>query len=162
MNRSKSSTTEQTFKERIIKPSISSLSLWFNQIETEFYLHDIIDDDERYRLTCAALSREVASYVREVLLQPFQTHKYANLANVLIERGGLTMPERVNKVISSEKPRSDSSSHFLRRLQKTAGFGASAVVGKAIIRQAFIQQMPVPIRAHLVDKRRKRYSSRGC
>ena len=40
------------------------------------------DDDECYRLTCAALSGEVASDVRAVLLQPFQTHKYANLKGV--------------------------------------------------------------------------------
>ena len=50
--------------------------------------------------------------------------------------------ERVNKVISGEKMGSDIPSRFLRRLQKTAGFDTMAVVGKAVIRQAFIRQMP--------------------
>ena len=59
------------------------------------------------------------------------------------------MPERVNKVISGEKLGTDIPSRFLRRLQKTAGFGTTAVVGKAVIRQAFIRQMPASIRAHL-------------
>ena len=45
---------------------------WFNQIETQFDFHQIHDDDERYSLTCAALSGEVASDVRDVLLQPFK------------------------------------------------------------------------------------------
>ena len=40
------------------------MELWFNQIETQFDLHQIADDDERYRLTCAALSGKVASDVR--------------------------------------------------------------------------------------------------
>ena len=44
---------------------------------------------------------------------------------------------------------SDISSCFLRRLQKTADFGTSAVVGKAVIRQAFIRQRPASIWAHL-------------
>ena len=67
----------------------------------------------------------------------------------MIERRGLTTPERVNKVISDEKLGTDIPSRFLRRLQKTAGFGTTAVVGKAVIRQAFIRQMPASIRAHL-------------
>ena len=96
------------------------MELWFNQIETKFDLHQITDEDERYRLTCAALSGEVASDVRDVLLQPFLTHKYENLKAILIERRGLTTPERVNKVISGEKLGSDIPSRFLRRLQKTA------------------------------------------
>ena len=47
---------------------------------------------------------------------------------------------------------SDIPSRFLRRLQKTAGFGTKAVVGKAVIRQAFIRQMPASIRAHLATQ----------
>ena len=62
------------------------MELWFNQIETQFALHQITDDDERYRLTCAALSGEVASDVRDKLLQPFLTHKYGNLNEILIEQ----------------------------------------------------------------------------
>ena len=128
----------------------SDVELWFNQIETQFALHQINDDDERYSLTCAALSGEIASDVRDVLLQPFRSNKYDSLKAILIERRGLTTPERVNKVISGEKIGNDIPSRFLRRLQKTAGFGTKAVVGKAVIRQAFIRQMPASIRAHLV------------
>ena len=128
--------------------------MWsYGLIETQFDLHQIIDDDERYRLTCAALSGEVASDVRDVLLQPFLTHKDENLKAILIERRGLTTLERVNKVISGEKLRSDIPSRFLRRLQKTAGFGTKAVVGKAVICQAFIRQMPLAsVRAHLATQ----------
>ena len=46
----------------------------------------------------------------------------------------------------------DIPSRFLRRLQKTAGFGTKAVVGKAVIRRAFIGQMPASIRAHLATQ----------
>ena len=103
-------------------------------------------------MTCAALSGEVASVVSDVLLQPFLTHKYENLKAILIERRGLTTPEILNKVISGEKLGSDIPSRFLRRLQKTAGFGTKAVVGKAVIRQAFIRQMPPSVRAHLATQ----------
>ena len=130
----------------------TDVELWFNQIETQLDLHHITDDDERYSLTCAALSGEVASDVRDVLLQPFYTNKYESLKGILIERRGLTTPERVNKVISGEKIGTDISSRFLRRLQKTAGFGTKAVVGGAVIRQAFIRQMPASIRAHLATQ----------
>ena len=130
----------------------TDVELWFNQIETQFALHHINDDDERYSLTCAALSGEVASGVRDVLLQPFRSHKYETLKAILIERRGLTTPERVNKVISGERMGTDIPSRFLRRLQKTAGFGTKAVVGKAVIRQAFIRQMPTSIRAHLATQ----------
>ena len=130
----------------------TDVELWFNQIETQFDLHQIHDDDERYSLTCAALSGEVASDVGDVLLQPFRSHKYESLKSILIERRGLTTPERVNKVISGERMGSDIPSRFLRRLQKTAGFGTEAVVGKAVIRQSFIRQMPTSIRAHLATQ----------
>ena len=87
-----------------------------------------------------------------MLLQPFLTHKYESLKGILIERRDLTTPERVNKVISGEKIGSDIPPIFLRRLQKMAGFGTKAVVGKAVIRQAFIRQMPTSIRAHLATQ----------
>ena len=90
--------------------------------------------------------------MRDVLLQPFRSNKYESLKAILIERRGLTTPERVNKVISGEKIGNDIPSRFLRRLQKTAGFGTKAVVGKAVIRQAFIRQMPASIRAHLATQ----------
>ena len=139
-------------KFRIATFYASDVELWFNQIETQFALHQINDDDERYSLTCTALSGEIASDVRDVLLQPFRSNKYDSLKAILIERRGLTTPERVNKVISGEKIGNDIPSRFLRRLQKTAGFGTKAVVGKAVIRQAFIRQMPASIRAHLATQ----------
>ena len=74
------------------------------------------------------------------------------MKSILIERRGLTTPERVNKVISGEKMGSDIPSRFLRRFQKTAGFGTQAVVGKAVICQAFIRQTPTSIRAHLATQ----------
>ena len=46
----------------------TDVELCSNQIEPQFDLHQITDDDERYSLTCAALSGEVASDVRDVLL----------------------------------------------------------------------------------------------
>ena len=139
-------------KFRIATFYASDVELWFNQIETQFALHQIDDDDERYSLTCAALSGEIASDVRDVLLQPFRSNKYDSLKAILIKRRGLTTPERVDKVISGEKIGNDIPSRFLRRLQKTAGFGTKAVVGKAVIRQAFIRQMPASIRAHLATQ----------
>ena len=87
-----------------------------------------------------------------MLLQPFRSHKYESLKAILIERRGLTTPERVNKVISGGRIGTDIPSRFLRRLQKTAGFGTKAVVGKAVIRQAFIRQMPASISAHLATQ----------
>ena len=87
-----------------------------------------------------------------MLLQPFRSHKYESLKAILIERRGLTTPERVNKVISGEIIGTGIPSRFLRRLQKTAGFGTKAVVGKAVIRQAFFRQMPASIRAHLATQ----------
>ena len=130
----------------------TDVELWFSQIESQFDLYQIHDDDERYSLTCAALSGEVASDVRDVLLQSFRSHKYESLKAILIERRGLTTPERVNKIISGERMGTDIPSRFLRRLQKTAGFGTKAVVGKAVIRQAFTRQMPASIRAHLATQ----------
>ena len=52
----------------------TDVELWFIQIETQFDLHQITDDDERCRLTCAALSGEVVSDVRDVPIQSFFTH----------------------------------------------------------------------------------------
>ena len=72
-------------KFRITTFYSTDVELWFNQIETQFDLHQITDDDERYRLKCAALSGEVASDVRDVLLQPFLTHKYENLKGILFD-----------------------------------------------------------------------------
>ena len=44
----------------------TDVELWFNQIETQFDLHQITYDEESYRLTCTALSGEVVSDQRRV------------------------------------------------------------------------------------------------
>ena len=90
--------------------------------------------------------------MRDVLLQPFRSNKYKSLKAILIERRGLTTPGRVNKVISGERIGTDIPSRFMRSLQKAAGSGPRAVVGKAVIRQAIIRQMPASIRTHLVTQ----------
>ena len=84
--------------------------------------------------------------------RPFRTNKYESLQGILIERRGLTTPERVNKIISGKKIGSSIPSRFLRRLQKADGFGTKAVVGRAVIQQAFIRQMPASIRTHLTTQ----------
>ena len=81
--------------------------------------------------------------MRDGLLQPFRSNKYKSLKAILIERRGLTTPGRVNKVISGERIGTDIPSRFMRSLQKAAGSGPRAVVGKAVIRQAIIRQMPL-------------------
>ena len=141
LSRSESSSSPSPIRRRSSRrsknlPKFKIAPFYPNDVELWFNLHDITDDDERYRLTCAALSREVASDVRDILLQPFLSHKYISLKGVLIEKRGLTTPERVNKVISGEKLGTYIPSRFLRHLQKTAGFGTTAVVGKTVIRQA--------------------------
>ena len=55
-------------------------------------------------------------------------------------------------MIIGEKLGSDIPSRFLRRLQKTAGFGTKAVVEKAVICQAFIRQMSPSVCAHLATQ----------
>ena len=52
--------------------------------------------------------------MRDVLLQPFRSNKYKSLKAILIERRGLTTPERVNKVISGERIGTDIPSRFWR------------------------------------------------
>ena len=54
-------------------------------------------------------------------------------------------------MISGEKLGSDIPSRFLRRLQRQS-FGTKVVVGKAVIRQAFIRKMPPSVSAHLATQ----------
>ena len=86
--RRRSSRRSRNLPKFIIAPLYpNDVELWFNQLETQFDLHDITDDDERYRLTCATLSGEVASDVRDILLQPFLSHKYLVLKEYWLRDG---------------------------------------------------------------------------
>ena len=62
-----------------------------------------ITDDDKCLIGVCCPSRRGSVKKRDVLLQPFLVHKYANLKIILIKRSGLTTPKRVNKVISGEK-----------------------------------------------------------
>ena len=61
---------------------------------------------------------------------------------ILIERRGLSTPERVNKVISGEKLGSDIPSRFLRRLQSRQG----------CYPPSFHREMPPSVRAYLATQ----------
>ena len=80
-------------KFRIAYFNRTDCKLWFNQIETQFDLYDITDDDERYRLTCAALSDEVASDVHDVLLH----------SKIPQPQGGINRKKRSDNVGTSKQ-----------------------------------------------------------
>ena len=80
-SRSPSPVRRQSMRRSANLPKFKIAIFYATDVELE--LHHITDDDERYSLTCAALSGEVASDVRDVLLQPFRTNKYESLRGIL-------------------------------------------------------------------------------
>lgn len=100
---------------------IEKPNIWFAQIEAQFNLARITDDNTKFYYVLAHLDGQYSATVEDIIENPPSTGKYEKLKSELIKRVSISRQKKVKQLLQSEELGDRKPSQFLRRLQQLAG-----------------------------------------
>ena len=142
------------------QPAISAVSIklppfwkadplvWFAQVEAQFTTRAITVDSTKYAHVIAALPPDVSQEIRDILINPPDTDRYATLKKSLISRVSASEQRRVQLLLTEEELGDRKPSQLLRRMQQFLG---EQKLEKGILKQLFLQRLPVNVRLILAS-----------
>jgi len=137
--------------------------VWVAQVKAQFSQYEITDQKARFNLVVAALPNDVATLIRDVILNPDQKEPFDNLINILLKRVTPTDSVRLTQILESEQIGLKTPGDFLRHLQYLQG---GMVLDEKLLKIIFCADIVNPNR--VIDRigrqdircRRTRYTMR--
>lgn len=134
--------TEKVVHIRIAAFRRKDTELWFTQLERQFAVHKITDDDMKFTLLESYLDADSTNEVKDILTTPPAADKYGSLKAKLISRLCTTEEQKIAQLLEGEALGERRPSNFLRHLRGLAGANAP----DAFIRAIWMKQMPDEVR----------------
>jgi len=122
-----------------------SIDLWFQQVESQFALRGIVNDDTKYHHVVAVLEENTARHAASVLSDPPAQGKYQALKNVLLKRCGLSELARAQKLLQLHGLGDRRPSDLLSDMQAIQGTMGQDTWLKAL----FLEQLPEDVKVTL-------------
>ena len=113
--------------------------LWLAQVEAQFATRNITAQVTKFNHVVGSLSPEVATEVRDILLNPEAERPYDVLKEALCRRTAISEEKRLKELLSNEEIGDRKPSQVLRRMQQLAGGQA---VDLKLLRSLFLQKLP--------------------
>lgn len=123
--------------------------LWFAQIEGQFTLGGISDDDAKYSYVISKLETKQAREVKDVITRPPSTNKYTTIKNALIQRLTDTQEQRIRQLLEREELGDRKPSQFLRHLSTLAG----TTVTPELLKALWLGRLPPTMQAILATRK---------
>ncbi|XP_014367029.2 uncharacterized protein LOC106717641 [Papilio machaon] len=95
--------------------------LWFSQIESQFCISKITDDDIKFHFLITNLDRRYISDIEDLITSPPTTGKYEKLKSEIIKRLSISKEKKLKQLLQAEEMGDRKPSQFLRHLQHLAG-----------------------------------------
>lgn len=124
--------------------------LWFLQVEAQFATRKITADRTKYHHIVASLPPDIATEVRDLLLQQPATDAYATLKRQLIRRTTASEERRLQQLLTTEELGDRRPTQLLRRMQQLMGEKASTI-DASFLRNLFVQRLPHNVRMILAS-----------
>lgn len=96
-------------------------AVWFAQLEGNFALAGIKDDDTKYYYVQSTLEQRYAAEVKDIIISPPAKDKYEKIKSELIKRLSTTRAKEVQQLMVHEELGDRRPAQFLRQLQHLAG-----------------------------------------
>lgn len=122
--------------------------LWFAQVESQFALRRITDQQTRFHHVVSALSSTDAAEVRDIIIAPPPTTPYDILRAELVRRTSLSEQRRLQQLLTTEELGDKTPSQLLRRMKHLLG---NATIEDSLLRQLFLQRLPNDVRMMLAS-----------
>lgn len=114
-------------------------ALWFAQIEANFILSGIKDEETKFLHVISQLEHRYAAEVEDLICSPPSKDRYKKLKEELIKRLSASREKEVKQLLMHEELGDRRPSQFLRHLQHLAGPG----VPDDFLKTIWISRLPV-------------------
>ena len=115
--------------------------LWFAQLEAQFGLSRITEEQTKFAYVVANLQENMACEVEDIINSPPADRPYSTLKTSLIERVSHSEQKRVRQLILEEELGDRKPSQFLRHLRFLAG----TAVQDSLVKTLWLQRLPVHV-----------------
>lgn len=96
-------------------------AVWFAQLEGNFVLSGIKDDDTKYYYVTSTLEQKYAAEVKDIITSPPEKGKYDKLKAEIIKRLSASREKEMKQLLMHEELGDRKPTQFLRHLQHLAG-----------------------------------------
>ncbi|XP_077508413.1 uncharacterized protein LOC144119740 [Amblyomma americanum] len=134
---------------RLPRFSPADPQLWLAQVNSQFTIGRITTQAQKFHHVAASLPPEIATEVRDMLINPPASASFDTLAAELIKRTAVSEHPRLQHLISSEELCDRKPTQLLRRLQQLLGDKA-ATLDQAFLCEFFFQRLPLSVRLVLI------------
>jgi len=123
--------------------------LWFAQLEGQFALSIITDDDVKYGYVLSKLEPRQAREIKDVITNPPSSNKYSAIKSALIQRLTDSQEQRIRQLLEREELGDRKPSQFLRHLSTRAG----TTVSDDLLRTLWLGRLPPQTQAILATRK---------
>jgi len=141
---------EDTHVSKIAPPPFwpEEPELWFMQLEGQFTLCGIIDDEAKYAHILSKIEPKQAREIKDVITRPPTTDKYKTLKRILIQRLTDSQEQKIRQLLEQEELGDRKPSQFLRHMSTLAG----STVPNELIKTLWLCRLPAQIQAILAAR----------
>lgn len=126
--------------------------VWFLQIEAIFNTKRVTAQKTKYEHLVGSLSHEVATEVRDLLIQPPAQDPYTTLKNAISKRTTDSQQKRLQKLLNLEELGDRKPTQFLRKMQQLIGESAQhTAFDLTMLKELFLQRLPANVRMILAS-----------
>jgi len=122
--------------------------LWFMQLEGQFTLCGIIDDEAKYAHILSKIEPKQAREIKDVITRPPTTDKCKTLKRILIQRLTDSQEQKIRQLLEQEELGDRKPSQFLRHMSTLAG----STVPNELIKTLWLCRLPAQIQAILAAR----------
>lgn len=122
-----------------------NINLWFAQIESQFRLYDINDDDVKFNHIVANLDGKVLQYVSGAVISPPENDKYANIKGKIIDCFADSSQKKLEKLMSDLTLGNQKPSQLLNRQRDLGG----TTISEDFLKSLWLRQLPINVQSIL-------------
>lgn len=113
-------------------------TLWFAQVDAQFFTFNIKSDNAKYFTVVAALDSSVLQQISDIIEAPPETDKYDSLKKNLIARFTDSQERQLRKLLNEIELGDKKPSQLLREMKALAG----TKIDKSVLRTLWLQRIP--------------------
>ncbi|CAB0009587.1 unnamed protein product, partial [Nesidiocoris tenuis] len=123
----------------------ANVPIWFGQVEAQFRMKGINDDDDRFDCVIGAIDSSVLAQVGDLITNPPALNKYDTLKTRLIGCFSDSEEKKLQKLLQETKLGDQRPSHLLREMRELA----NNRVSEEILKTLWLQRLPANVQGIL-------------
>lgn len=122
--------------------------LWFAQLEGQFALEGITQDETKYSYVLAHIETKHAKETKDLVTSPPPDNRYEHIKKALVQRLSTSQEQRIRQLLEHKEINDQRPSQFLRHLQALA----HSAIPEQLLRTIWMGRLPSQLQAILATR----------